>query len=154
MLIKLVKNYFRLGVTFDFQHNPYTILIRFVAQIRNAFYFLFVNKISDRFHQIAFVKLIGNLGNHNLRAVFFMFDCGFSADGKLTLTFLIHPHDFALAADDAAGGKIRPLDITAKLFDARAGIIDNISDGIADFGDVVAGNISRHAYGDTTGAID
>ena len=59
-----------------------------------------------------------------------------------------------VAADDAAGRKIRPFHVLHQLVERDVGIVDLRADAVDDFAQIVRRNVGRHADGDAGAAVN
>ena len=69
MLVKIVQNDFRHFTAFKFDYQAHAVFIGLVANIRNAFDFLFVDEFGDTLLQGLFVDLIGQRVDNNRLAI-------------------------------------------------------------------------------------
>ncbi len=86
MFIKIVQDLFRIRVFLQFDHDANTILIGFIADILDTFYFLFADQVCHAFDKRGFVYLIRDRVNNDIELPTLRLDnIGFTAHDDLTL---------------------------------------------------------------------
>ena len=107
----------RLDGAGQFDHQPHTPPIRFVAQVGDALNAPVAHQLGDALDEVAFVDLVGQFGDHDaVTGASHFFDVGAGAHLELAAPLPVSLGNDVLAlflrppVDHAAGGKIRPLD--------------------------------------------
>jgi len=65
MFKKLVQDDLGFDIALELNHNAHAILIRFIADIRDAFDLLIINQSRNGFDQPGFLHLIRNFSDNN-----------------------------------------------------------------------------------------
>ena len=139
----------------QFDDHAQTVLVRFVADLGDAFDAPFLHQLGDLLDHLRLVDLVGNLVDD---------------DGFLAAAGVLHPrpganvdapapgavrlHDAGAAIDDGAGGEVRPLDVLHQAVDGDARVVEQRQAGVHHFDEVVRRNVRRHADGDAGRAVD
>ena len=134
----------------DLDDDAHARAVGLVADVGNALKALVVHLIGHVLDEHALVDLIGKLGDDDARAVaaeFFKF--GARAQDDLAAACGIRRADAAAAHDDALGREIGAGDVLHQVVKRRLGIVEHADAGVDDLGEVVRGDIRRHADGDT-----
>src|SRR5436853_2297071 len=70
--VEIIEHDVGYGIALQFQDDPHAFSIRFIAQVRNAFEFLVVDKLGDALEEPGFIDLVwhlGDYGGHSLGGV-------------------------------------------------------------------------------------
>ena len=133
-----------------FDDDAHARAVGLVADVGNALKALVVHLIGHVLDEHALVDLIGKLGDDDARAVaaeFFKFRA--RAQNDLAAARGIRRADAAAAHDDALGREIGAGDVLHQVVKRRLRVIEHADAGVDDLGEVVRGDIRRHADGDT-----
>ena len=145
-----------MAVALQLDDDPHPVLVGLVVDPADPFDLLLGRQLGDRLDQILLVDLVGNLGDHDLRAV----------AGLLLLDLGPGPHDHAAAAglirlldpvppvDVGPGREIRPLDHLAELADGRFRIVHQELHRLDDLAQVVRRDVGCHTDRDAARAVD
>src|ERR1019366_3518175 len=63
---ELVQNNIRHSIALQFNHHANTVPVTFIPHLTNAFYLLFITKLSNFFNQFAFYNLVRYFGYYDL----------------------------------------------------------------------------------------
>ena len=148
--IEIIQNDLTGLTTPQLDHNT-SIGGRLVAQLRNALDLLVLDQLSDLFNQTGAIHLVGNLFDDDGVFVGPLVAVDFTPGPDLNAAAArsIGLNNTAAAIDDARCRKIRPGDIRHQFIKGDIGVIDQGQAAVDDFGQVVGGNIGRHANRDT-----
>ena len=159
ILVKLVHHDTRIGFPLQVDDDPHTGPVRLIAQVRNTFKALVLDKISNTLDQLGLVHLIRDLRNDDpvtvVRKLFHFHVC---PNDRAAASCPVSLFDIACAVDSCSGGKIRAfndldqfVDICFPIFQHM--IINDLDNRIDDFSQVVRGNAGRHTNGDAAGSV-
>ena len=155
MFKQMVQHHLGISVAFDLNDQTHAAAVRLVAYIGNIGNLFIAHQGHDAFNQRGFVDLVRNGGHNNSLAAafsFFNFRGGLHAHAAAA-GFKIIMNAFG-AADDGAGREIRPFDDFHHLFGGNARIFNIRDNTVADFAQVVRGDVGSHTHGDTGRAVD
>ena len=160
---------FRLHVACQLDDDAHAGTVALVPQVGDTIDLAIPYEQGDALQKIGLVRLIGKLGHddpaaaaaHLLKMSLGLHDQSRPAGGISLgdgVDFLFAFGALAIAEKDAAGGEVRPFNELQKIIDADfvyfIEVIDQIDGGVNDFGQIVGGNVGRHAHGDAIGAVD
>src|SRR5579884_1777463 len=112
VLVKLVENDLGLLAPPQFQHDAHAVAVALVADVGDALDLLLLHQLGDALDQLGLVDLIGNLGDDDGAAILAdALHAGLGAKDEGAAPALISLDDARLAVQNAAGGKIGPLDV-------------------------------------------
>ena len=152
--VELRQNHLCDGVTFQFYNDADTLPVRFVAKRRNAFNRLFLNDFRDSLDHPRLIDLIRNFGGDDRFTIFAKrFDMRARPHHNGSAPLVISRFDARFAKDQTAGREIRSRDVFHQFVNLDTRIIHIGQTGIHHFPQIVRRDISRHADGDTTGAV-
>ena len=148
-----IERLLRLCIAFELDDDAHAALVGFVAQVADLFQLAAADEFSDAFQQARFVELVGDLADDDAEApAAQLFNFGLGADDDLAAPGGIRLYDGFAAHDNAARGKIWPLDEAHQLFHADfflpIPVVEQMDERRVDFTQVVWGNIRCHAHGD------
>ena len=154
VLVKVVNDHLGQGVPLDFDDDA-RVLVRFVAHGGDVRQHFFVDKLGDALDQQGAVDIVGNGGDDNVFAPALDFlQADLAADFDRAASGLEVLLDAGQAADGAAGGEIRPLDVLHQLLHGNVRVVNLGADAIHDFAQIVRGHVGGHAHGDASAAVD
>src|SRR5919108_4928094 len=121
VLVELVNDDVRDRIALELNHNAHPLTVRFVAQIANAFDFLFLHQGGDLFYQpglidqeryftdddLFFTGALDNLGK------------GLAAHLQYAPAVIVRLNNRLYAMDKTPGRKVRPLDMLHELLDRK-----------------------------------
>ena len=154
MLIEIVEDHLGLLAALQLEDNAHPVAVALVADIGDAFDALLVHRRRSLLDQLRLVHLVGNLGDDDLFLVL-----AHPLDGRAGAQLEL-PAAPAVSVDDplppqyeAARGEVRPRNHFQNLRERRGGALDQVNRRVDDFGEVVRGDVGRHAHGDARGAV-
>src|ERR1035437_7830832 len=155
VLVEVVEDHLGLFAALQFEDDAHAVAVAFVADIADAFEFLFVDQGGCGFDEAGLVDLVGNLGDHDLLAVLGqLLDGGAGAQLQLAASGHVGLQDALAAQDEAAGGEIGPLHKLHDFGEGGGGVVDQMDGGVDDLGEVVGREIGRHTDGDAARTVD
>ena len=124
--VQVVEYHFTGITTPDLDYHPQTVLIRFVAQLADAFYPLFFDQLGYLFNQLRFIELKRNFGDHDLFPTLGVgFDFGTAAHIDPAPSSAVGLNDACSTVDDAAGGEVRALNMFHQVINTDILIFQN-----------------------------
>ena len=128
MFVQVIEHLLREGLFLQLNDDAHTMAIGFVTQVTDAGNPLFLDQLRNSLYQVSFVRLIRELGDHDLTAPGpgNIFNAGsglnhyFAVSGSVSALYPVN------ALDNACGGEVRPLDKLGQFFGGRLGTIDEI----------------------------
>ena len=155
VLIQGVQHNAAHGILFEDNHNPHTLFVTLVVDVRNALNLLLVDHLGNLLYHIALVDHIGYLGDNDaLPTGLGVLNLGLGPHNHTTPTGLDGLLDTLIAVDDTACGEVGTLHIVAHLAWLHIGIVDVGTNGITTLREVVGSHIGSHTHSDTVGTID
>ena len=156
VLVELIEHHRGHGVALQLDDDPDSLLIGFVAQVRDALELLREHEVARLLDDALRRHLVGELRHDDLVAArgLFFFDHRPRAHGDAAAPLLVDLLDPLLPVDDPARGEIRPFDELPEVLDGRVGVIDEMGDRLDHLGEVVRRNVGRHPHGDPRRAVD
>ena len=145
-----VQDHLWVRVMLDFNDNAHTRAVGLVADIGNPLQALVVHLIGHVLDEHPLVHLIGKLGDDDARAVaaeFFKFRA--RAQDDLAAARGVGRADAAAAHDDALGREVGACHVLHQVVKRRLRVVEHAHAGVDDLGEVVRGDVRRHADGDT-----
>ena len=138
------------GARLGLKHDT-NVLGRFVAHVAEQGELLFLEQLSDLFHEADLLHLIGDLGDDDLvaaarRLLFFPFG---AQPEPAAAGFVSFEHVLFRLDQHAAGREIGARNELDELFDGGVRMLDQMQQGLADLVQVVRRNVGRHADRDT-----
>src|SRR5262249_36518457 len=151
-LVQLVEDQVRVGVALevdDEAHRLALALAALVLDLADALDALVLDEPADLLGEAVVRLPVGPLADDDLAGPPLRDALGAGAERDVALAGRVAVHDPLLAADDAAGREVRPLDDA--LLDQRlrrdARLVDDADRGAADLAQVVRRDVGRHADG-------
>ena len=126
MFVKVIKHLLRESLFPQLNDDAHAMAVGFITQVADAGDFLFFDQFSNRFHQASLIRLIRELGDHDLASLGpgDIFNTGSGLNHNFTVPGSISTLDSLNTLDNAGGGEVRPLDELRQLFSRSIGIID------------------------------
>ena len=107
-----IQDHLRVRVLFELDDDAHTVTVGFIADIGNTLEALVAHLIGHGGNELAFVDLIGKLGDDDALAVLAeLLELGSGADGDFAAAGRVGGADAASSHDDAARWEIRALDM-------------------------------------------
>src|SRR5450432_4139128 len=156
MLVELVDH--DIGHRVPFQVDDDTgayLIVRFVVDMGDAFYHLFIHQLPDPVAERVPVDLVRHFRHDDLfPAAVLRIDMQFAAKHDPAPPEM-HGGFYAFhAVDDPSGGEIRGLDIVYQFFDRDVPFVDIGDATVNDLGKIMRHHIRGHPHGDAAGAVD
>ena len=154
--IEIVQHHLAGLAAAQLDHHAQAVLVRLVAQLRDALDALFLDQLGDLLDQPRLVQLVGDLGD----------DDGVATARVVGDHLGARPHvdapapgavgldDAQAAVDDAAGREVRARDDLDQVVDLERRVVDQRQAGPDHLAEVVRRDIGRHADRDARGAVD
>ena len=151
--VQLIEHHLGNGILFQVDDHPHTFSAGVIHHVMNSLNALIVHQINDGLHQIELVHHIGYFTDDDPVAVaaFFNFRPGPHRDAPPAGS--IRRPDAAATHDDAAGGKIWPLNILHNIRQLGVGTVDQQANGVHHLPQIMGRNVGRHAHRNTGGAV-
>ena len=143
-------------IALDVDNDTHTnTAVGFVVDIRNTFYLLVGNEVSDMLDKFGLVDHIRNFGNHDAFVTAFRsFDFGLRAYDNASVTCCVSLANTVDTIYNTTGREIGSLDYLSKFIDFDFGVV-NIGDCCIDcLSKVVRSHVGCHTYGDTVSTVD
>ena len=155
IFIELVQYHVGLKFLLDFNNHAHALAVGFVADIRNAFDFLFLHQFGDFLHQHRLVDLVRDFVHHNRLTVLADF-----------LNRALRPHHNraapgqvrifrpAVAQNQPAGREVRPRHDADKVFNRNVRIVHIRRARVQNFAQIMRRNVGRHTDRNAVRAVD
>ena len=155
VLVELVEDDRRVGVALELDHDPHTVPVRFVAQVRDVGDLLAPHQLHDLLDEPRLVDLERDLRDHDP----FPARLGFlneraRAHHDAAAARLVAVLDPVPSVDKAAGGEVRSLHVRAQRRDVTVRLVDQVLGSSGDLADVVRRDVRGHADRDARRAVD
>src|SRR5690606_13117204 len=154
VLEQVVEYDVRNGIALQNIDDAHPLPIGFIPDVGNALDFLFIDHVGGLLDHVRLVDLIGNLGHHDAFAALDFLKIGPGPDNHPATTGMEGLFDPVISIDDAAGRKIRGLNMGNQLVDSDFRVIYIGHGPVHDLGKVVRGHVGGHSHGDPGGAVD
>ena len=129
--------------------------VALIAQVADLGDLLLLDEFDDVLDERGAVHLVGQLGDDDRHLVAFdLLGVRLGAHADTAAAGVVGLFDAGCAENDAAGRKVRALDVLHEIVSAGRGVVDEQAGRIDDFAQVVRRDVCRHADGDTAGAVD
>src|SRR5436853_82060 len=154
--VEIIEHDVGYGIALQFQDDPHAFSIRFIAQVRNAFEFLIVDKLGDALEEPGFIDLVWDLGDYDGHSL-----CGLSNavnrdprphHNRAPACFICLSNSFS-TIDETAGRKVRTGNHSHDGLQPCVGVLNQIHSGFDNLVEVVRRDIGRHSNGDSTRAV-
>ena len=133
----------------DLDDDPQAVLVRLVAQFRDALDLLVAGELGDLLDQARLVELVRDLGDDDrVLARLVGLDRGPCPHVDAAPTGAVRLHDPGASVDDAAGREVRAVDVFEQVVDGRVGIVEQEQASADDFRQVMGRDVRREADGD------
>ena len=154
-LIQVVEDDLRDDVLLELDDETNALLVRLVAEVRDALESLLVDELGDLLLEGALVDLVGHLGKDEAGAAGLRrLDVGLGANGQRAATGLIGIANAIGAHDLGACREVRAGHDRHELIGRRVRVIDEHARGLDGLTEVVRRNVGRHANRDAVAAVD
>ena len=153
--VEVVEDHIGLGVGLDGDDDVHAHhALGVVLDVGNALDLVILDQFAEVDEHLTLVDAVRQLGDDDLLApVLLRDDFGLCADLERGAAGDVHLADGGAPADDGARGEVGALDELHEVVDRAVGMVDLPLDGVAEFGEVVRGNVRRHADGDARRAV-
>ena len=167
--VEFIENDLCVGIFLEFDHDT-DIAFGLVADIADAFYFLFADEVGYFLYEFALDHAVGQFGDDYMFAsVVFCFDVGVGADDDASSTCLKGIAHALVAIDRTACREVGGFDVLHQFrhsyflgdfLTVGFGFIDGYLSfdvshaAVNDFAEVVGRHISSHTDGDTGSTVD
>ena len=150
-----IQDHLRVRVLFELDDDAHTVAVGFIADIGNTLEALVAHLVGHGGNELAFVDLIGKLGDDDALAVLAeLLELGSGTDGDFTAAGRVGGADAASAHDDTARREIGALNVLHEVEQICLRIFQNADACVDDLAEVVRRNIRRHADGNTGRTVD
>ena len=155
VLVQVVEHHIGHRVAFEFVHNPHPVPVRFVADVGNAFHFLFVHQVRRFLDHVGLVHHVRYLGDDNLLAAGLGgLKGGFGTHHHAApARFQGRPHAL-VAVNGAAGREVGGFHKLHQFLHRNVRVLDVGGNAFAYFGQVVGSHVGGHAHGNARRAVD
>ena len=150
VLKELVENDLRFAPAFQFDYDPHSIAIGFVANVGDVFDGLVVNQLGDALDEVPLIHLIRDFGDDDGLAVLSnVLNRRFGAHYEAATAVLVGLENAGFAVDDAVSWEVRPLHDLQEFRQRGLRIVDQHDRGIHDLGQIVRRDVRRHSHGNS-----
>ena len=147
--VQLVQHHLRVGAHLQVNDNAHALAVAFIIDVADAVDTLILYQLGDALDQAGLIHHVGDLPHDDaLPAVLHFLYFGLAAQGNLAAAGGIGRPDAAAAHDDAAGGKIRPLNVLHQFIQLGFGVVDEVAYRVADLPQIVGRDIGGHTHRD------
>ena len=148
--VQLVQHHLRIGAHLQVNDDAHALAVAFIIDVADAVDTLILYQLGNALDQAGLIHHVGDLPHDDaLPAVLHFLYLGLTAQGDLAAAGGIGRPDAAAAHDDAAGGKIRPLNVLHQFIQLGFGVVDEVAYRVADLPQVVGRDIGGHTHRDT-----
>ena len=154
-LVERVEDLLREGFLLEVDHDTHAVLVGLVAQILDPLELVFLHEVGDLHDERGLVGRVGHLGHDDLElSGLVLDDLRLGARHDRSLAGGIGFADVLLVVDDAARRKVRPLHELHEVLDTRLRMIDEVTDTVDEFVEIVRRDIGRHTDRDTDRTVE
>ncbi len=143
-LEEIIENDFAHRIPLELHHNTNSFAVRFISDLRYAFYMLFAYQLCNIFDQSRLVDHIGKLIDDDDFLVRFLLDMGLCPYLDAPSSCRVGIRNPLATEDDTGGRKVRSLDCTHQIFDGRVRIVDTDQQSFYQLIESVRRDIGRH----------
>ena len=152
---QLIQDNLGICIFFQFYNHTDAFTVGFIPQVRNAFYTLVLDQLSNRFHQPGLIDAIGDFGCYNAgSAMGHFFKMGTGTHFQLAPTGGISSTNTAASHNQTAGWEIRSFDVLTDFIQTCFRIVNDMADAVNHFGQVMGRHVGSHTDGNAGGAVD
>ena len=147
--VQLVQHHLRVGTHLQVNDDAHALAVAFIIDVADAVDTLILYQLGDAFDQTGLIHHVGDLPHDDaLPAVLHFLYLGLTAQGDLAAAGGIGGTDTAAPHDNAAGGKIRPLNVLHQFIQLGFGVVDEVAYRVADLPQIVGRDIGGHTHRD------
>ncbi len=154
--VQLVQHDHGDDIALQLDDEPDPLAVGLVPDIRDPFELLREHQVADLLVHALGTHLVGELADDDvlLAGGLRLLGDGARPQHHPAAALLIALLDAVAAVNDAAGGKIGPLDEFPEVFDAAIRVVHQVRDRLHHLAEIVRRDVRRHAHRDAGRAID
>ena len=156
LLVEVVQDDVGVLAALELDDDAHAVLVRLVAQLRDALDQLAAHQVRDAFEQAGLVHLVWQLGDDDRLAavVVDLLDLGAGTHHDAAASGGVGAEDFAGAVDDAGRREIRARDQLHELRDRDRRVVDQRDAAVDHLAQVVRRDVGGHAHRDARRTVD
>ena len=155
MPVQVVQNNVGLRIAAEFNDNSHSSPVRFVPNIGNSLYSLVPYHLGDLLYQVGLIDLIGQFGDdYAIPTPANLLNLGLGLHYDAAPAGVVGINYALGAADRTVGGKVRSWYQLHQVVGNAVGVVNDVTDGVTDFTQIVGRQVGSHAHRDSGCAID